>query len=158
MYIDIYLFIYTIYKFSIFTDKCVIICPTKVVICCFKTVCPRSSDPFYIVSHCIKWVTTSWTYSIIAHARTLGNLPWKSGNLRDRTSKFIGNSNFLCLIRTRYWYANLNVDFDIISKFHICSHKSILWGGGAITGRGKYHDAVPDDRSSRKPNVPDGRI
>ena len=25
--------------------------------------CPRSSDPFYIVSYYIKWVTTSWTYS-----------------------------------------------------------------------------------------------
>ena len=25
------------------------------------TVCPRSSDPFYIVTYCIKWVTTSWT-------------------------------------------------------------------------------------------------
>ena len=25
------------------------------------TVCPRSSDPFYIVSYYIKWVTTSWT-------------------------------------------------------------------------------------------------
>ena len=24
------------------------------------TVCPRSSDPFYIVSYYIKWVTTSW--------------------------------------------------------------------------------------------------
>ena len=27
------------------------------------TVCPRSSDPFYIVSYYIKWGTTSWTYS-----------------------------------------------------------------------------------------------
>ena len=27
------------------------------------TVCPRSSDPFYIVGYYIKWVTTSWTYS-----------------------------------------------------------------------------------------------
>ena len=27
------------------------------------TVCPRSSDPFYIVAYCIKWDTTSWTYS-----------------------------------------------------------------------------------------------
>ena len=25
--------------------------------------CPRSSDPFYIVSYYIKWVTTSWTHS-----------------------------------------------------------------------------------------------
>ena len=27
------------------------------------TVCPRSSDPFYIVIYYIKWVTTYWTYS-----------------------------------------------------------------------------------------------
>ena len=29
------------------------------------TVCPRRSDPFYLVSYNIKWITTSWTYSII---------------------------------------------------------------------------------------------
>ena len=28
------------------------------------TICPRSSDPFYIVAYYIKWVTTSWTYGI----------------------------------------------------------------------------------------------
>ena len=28
------------------------------------TLCPRSSDPFYLVSCHIKWVTTSWTYGI----------------------------------------------------------------------------------------------
>ena len=27
------------------------------------TVCPGSSDPFYVVTYYIKWVTTSWTYS-----------------------------------------------------------------------------------------------
>ena len=29
------------------------------------TVCPGSSDPFYIVTYYIKWVTTSWTYSTV---------------------------------------------------------------------------------------------
>ena len=29
-----------------------------------STVRPRISDPFYIESNCIKWVTTSWTNSI----------------------------------------------------------------------------------------------
>ena len=29
------------------------------------TVCPRGSDPFNIVTYCIKWVTTSWTHSSI---------------------------------------------------------------------------------------------
>ena len=28
------------------------------------TICPRSSGPFHIVAYYIKWVTTSWTYSI----------------------------------------------------------------------------------------------
>ena len=28
-----------------------------------NTVCPGSSDPFYVVTYYIKWVTTSWTYS-----------------------------------------------------------------------------------------------
>ena len=31
------------------------------------TVCPRSSDPFYIVSYYIKLVTISWTCSMIFH-------------------------------------------------------------------------------------------
>ena len=29
----------------------------------YYTVCPGSSDPFYVVSYNIKWVTTSWTHS-----------------------------------------------------------------------------------------------
>ena len=28
-----------------------------------NTVCPRISDPFHIVTHFIKWVTSSWTDS-----------------------------------------------------------------------------------------------
>ena len=30
------------------------------------TVCLRSTGPFYVVTYCIKWFTTSWTYSIFA--------------------------------------------------------------------------------------------
>ena len=38
---------------------------SKAFFLCFcVTVCPRSSYTFYIVSYYIKWVTTSWTYSI----------------------------------------------------------------------------------------------
>ena len=33
------------------------------------TVCARSSDKFYIVTYYMKWVTTSWTYSIFALLR-----------------------------------------------------------------------------------------
>ena len=35
------------------------------------TMCPRSSDPFYIVTYYIKWFTTSWTYSICMYKQTL---------------------------------------------------------------------------------------
>ena len=31
----------------------------------YCTVCPGSSDPNYIVSYYIKWVTTSWTYGTL---------------------------------------------------------------------------------------------
>ena len=30
------------------------------------TVCPRSSDPFYVVNYYIKWVTTIWTDGTVA--------------------------------------------------------------------------------------------
>ena len=30
----------------------------------YNTVCPKSSDPFCIVTYYIKWVTTSWTDGI----------------------------------------------------------------------------------------------
>ena len=35
------------------------------------TVCPGSSDPFYIVSYYIKWVTTYWTHSMYCRIITL---------------------------------------------------------------------------------------
>ena len=35
------------------------------------TVCPRSSDPFYIVSYYIKWVTASWTYRNLSEKKRI---------------------------------------------------------------------------------------
>ena len=36
----------------------------RFLLACFcYTVCPRSSDPFYIVTYNINWVTTSWAHS-----------------------------------------------------------------------------------------------
>ena len=35
------------------------------------TVCPRSSDPFYVVTYYIKLVTTSWTHSICKQDKIL---------------------------------------------------------------------------------------
>ena len=36
---------------------------TKCLIMSFYTICPRSVDPFFIVTYYIKWIKTSWTYS-----------------------------------------------------------------------------------------------
>ena len=39
------------------------------------TICPRSSDPFYIVTYNKKWVTTSWTHSILQdHTAIVDNI------------------------------------------------------------------------------------
>ena len=38
--------------------------PSTWMSCPGTTVCPRSGDPFYVVSYYIYWVNTSWTYSI----------------------------------------------------------------------------------------------
>ena len=37
----------------------------------YHTVYPRSLDQFYMVSYYIKWVKTSWTFSILPTARFL---------------------------------------------------------------------------------------
>ena len=36
--------------------------PTVKAIAVAYTICPRSSDSFFIVSYYIKWVTTSWSH------------------------------------------------------------------------------------------------
>ena len=60
------------------------------------TVCPRSSDPFYIVAYYIYWVTISWTdgnnfsseqrkivHKTVIYATNLESygLSWKKGSL-----------------------------------------------------------------------------
>ena len=39
--------------------------------CEWEVVCPRSSDPFYIVTYYIRWVTTSWTQSMDAYVTSM---------------------------------------------------------------------------------------
>ena len=39
------------------------------------TICQRSSDPFYLVSYYIKWVTTSWTHSSTTEFENDANRP-----------------------------------------------------------------------------------
>ena len=44
------------------------------------TICPKSSDPFYIVTYYIKWVTTSWTDSINQNCTCLQTIPQAGAN------------------------------------------------------------------------------
>ena len=44
------------------------------------TVGPRSSDPSYIISYYINWVTTSWTYSTMGFKGTFDVKAYLVGN------------------------------------------------------------------------------
>ena len=50
----------------------------------FDTVCPRSSDPFQIVTYYIKWVTTSWTDSILTVLQGQNVYKKRSNSINDR--------------------------------------------------------------------------
>ena len=52
-------------NFILYGDKIIIIGKTNPGMECVGTVCPGSSDQFYVVTYYIKRVTTSWTYSMI---------------------------------------------------------------------------------------------
>ena len=41
------------------------------------TICPGSSDSFFIVTNYIKWVNTSWTHSTIIEIDTIHNKVYK---------------------------------------------------------------------------------
>ena len=45
-----------------------IVATAEIFLNIFSTAFPRNSDPFYIVSTYMKWVTTSWTYRMYAKA------------------------------------------------------------------------------------------
>ena len=46
--------------------------------CIQYTLCPRSSYPFYIVSYYVKWVTTSWTYSMFVGRGIVQAWGWRA--------------------------------------------------------------------------------
>ena len=63
------------------------------------TICPRSSDPFHIVTYYMKWVTTSWTYSI-SKSYFRSRCPWQ--NVGDRE----GDAERCAVQRWRAWWTS----------------------------------------------------
>ena len=60
-----------VFKYFLFKKQWPIYIIVNYYIKCVTTVCRRTSDPFYIVSYCIKWVTASWTHSSIVYGECL---------------------------------------------------------------------------------------
>ena len=111
-----------------------------------STVCLRGSDPFFIVSYCIKWVKTSWTnrvqkldYLISGIFRTtkLG-LPvhvWKP--VIPRTSGYVAQRYHTL---TGYWSCtahcwsnDISIEFKALSYNILAVFVSKNWNG-----QGKY--------------------
>ena len=67
--------------------------------------CPRSSDPFHLVSYYIKWAPTSWTYSI-----TLENY--------DDKTKGIDMAHIIIMNAQKYIFEN-----NVI----LCTFMNFLW-------------------------------
>ena len=64
------------------------------------TVYPRISDPFYIVSNYMKWVTTSWTYSRILNSIIIED--WLSSTLESlKTIWDAGSTHFFPQINSK---------------------------------------------------------
>ena len=116
-----------------------------------STVCARSLDPFYIVTDCLNWVKTSWTYStfkkeIYEHCFFMFRLHCRCFSHWMTFANFSCNffGGFLCckikyrnevILRTM-WYSNLNelmlnlLWFNPTSDGLFFIPLSMVWGGG----------------------------
>ena len=85
------------------------------------TVCPRSSDLFYIVTYYIKWVTTSWTHSTYTSGVNIGSLY---------------NRTFILILRLHH--ESLSMDFPYYSycmpgTFHFHKKKFLILRFGLLS-------------------------
>ena len=69
----------------------------KVVLHYTYTLCPRSSDAFYVVSYNIKWVTTFWTqiifkYIFLKSVKTSNESRKKNSFFSGPTAKALTNN------------------------------------------------------------------
>ena len=104
-----------------------------------NTVCPRSSDSFYIASYYIKWVTTSWTYSKWFLVHMYGFYCWlytlhlQGFYLRLKIGNFIGcyTAHFLVIRAKVYHYTGmisimLYPLYEIYYTFKVLIHLKII--------------------------------
>ena len=85
---------------DVLTHNCyILICQTTIMIKIFAilhTVCLRSSDPFYVVTYNIKWVTTSWTLLL--------SICWKKAASIRISRKFILHKYYIFFSRNHGFY------------------------------------------------------
>ena len=127
-------------------------------------VCPRSSDPFHIVSYCIKIVTTSWTHSILCcHLMDLSEQKVSWVTLAISTKYFNqtknGHLDLLFLGNSGYFHHKIHYLFLLVVKtifvefVMLCANAAEL-NNNILLGRRYIHSLV----LSQMTDVPDGRI
>ena len=133
------------------------------------TVCPGSSDQFYIVTYYIKWVTTSWTYSmyiiIVVQRGERGVIPpwggpWFKACLQSKSNDWMlfhpSNSakHFFCFnyskLKTSQNYRNIYTVKKTVDSISIIINSDVTrhcqW---RVQGRGKYSNNPPPHAKSR---------
>ena len=86
------------------------------------TVCPRSSDPFYVVTSDIKWDITSWTYSTIAYFPIFPDVVRREWSKLRQTSATVWAGT---LLQTLQWVMTSNLSCTIALKgdLNLIKHK-----------------------------------
>ena len=79
----------------------------------YNTACPRSPDPFYLVSYNINWVKTFWTYS---RYRLVNKI---SLNAYFTSIECSNKSMYLCMINVSLFYCmSKRSSLILISNLH----------------------------------------
>ena len=70
------------------------------------TASPRSSDPFYIVTYYIKWVTTSWTYSKYIDTNLFSNFKLHTTVCPGSSDQFYIVTSYIKWVTTYWTYSS----------------------------------------------------
>ena len=114
--------------------------------------CQKSSDPFHIASYYIKWVTTSWTYSmsklsnlfLLAQYKKKGRTSWTLSILLCSSDPFYIVSYYIKWITTSWTFSicliietlipdkKLNICFAMLNADRLCFHCNSLLKTGSF--------------------------